>query len=131
MRRGGVRRKGLVLTQMVRRTRVEDSSSNKTLWLEIDEETLIGNVNSQGMGCRFRVTCCRDENEDLVATAKLGEHLGRIIESCFISILTIKKNEVRIILDVPMDGAWGLFEIFGRTLDHNDYAVDTDRWEIN
>jgi hypothetical protein len=30
---------------------------------------------------------------------------------------------------MPIDGAWGLFEVYGRTLDFDDYNVDTDRWE--
>ena len=111
------------------KTRPEDDSCNKTLWLEVDAQTLLATVSSNGIGCSFRITCCRDENEELVPTAKLGDCLSKIIESCFISILTISKDEVRVVLDMPIDGAWGLFEVYGRTLDFDDYNVDTDRWE--
>jgi hypothetical protein len=110
------------------RTRPEDSSSNQSLWLEIDEKALTGTIGTNGSKCRFHITFCRDEEEEIVPTATLGDLLARIIPSFFISIVTINKDEVRIVQDMPLSGAWTLFEVFRLTCDQNDYSVDTDRW---
>ena len=114
---------------MLVRTKNENDSCNRTLWVEIDTATLYGTAGTNGMKCQFRVTCCSDENEDLLPTASIGDRLSLDLEKCFVSIMTIQKDEIRIVLDIPVNGEWCLFEIYGRTCDYNDYDIDTDRWE--
>ena len=39
------------------------------------------------------------------------------------------KDEIRVLLDVPIIHGWSLFEVFGRALDKNaNHSIDIDRW---
>ena len=111
------------------KTRPEDDSVNRTLKLEIDPDTLLGTVHAAGCVCAFKITACSDENDELVPEDCLSQRLSAVVNASFVSIVTMDKDEIRVLLDVPIIHGWGLFEVFGRALDKNaNHSLDMDRW---
>ena len=113
------------------KTRPEDDSVNRTLKLEIDPDTLLGTVHAADCVCAFKITACSDENDELVPEDCLSQRLSAVVNASFVSIVTMDKDEIRVLLDVPIIHGWGLFEVFGRALDKNaNHSLDIDAWTV-
>jgi hypothetical protein len=107
------------------KTRPEDDSVNRTLKLEIDPDTLLGTVHAADCVCAFKITACSDENDELVPEDCLSQRLSAVVNASFVSIVTMDKDAIRVLLDVPIIHGWSLFEVFGRALDKNaNHSID-------